>query len=281
MTSPTGDNYATISQAQLGDSVQEVVFKINSNQFAQTDRDAYLSYDEPTYGFSAPVINGTVYLSVKDGTLPANGIPVKVLLNAFNTGQISLFSSVYDATGQAFYDAPLMIWYRTLGDYNFLYPFYDDYYNNYYSDYWYPYLYNYYPFHSAYSTIHGGGYRRVPRDGFRHFPRPVGRTNVPLPKGPFGKYGTGAMQHRTPGSSPMSKPSSISRLPGSVSGQTRFGSGFGGSAGGVLRGGGGGGGFRGGGGGGGGFGGGRGGGGGGGGGGRGGGGGGGGGGGRR
>jgi hypothetical protein len=182
-----------------------------------------------------------VYISVKDGTLPSNGIPLHVLLDAFNSGKITLFTTVYDISGQTLYDAPLLMWYRTLGDYNFLYPFYNDYFDNYYSDYWYPYLSNYYPFHYASSTIHGGGYRRVPHDGFRRFPRPVGR---PTPHGPYGQYRVGAMQHRT---APTSTPSGISRLPGNTSGQSRFGGGYGGSAGGVLRsGGGGGGGFGGG-----------------------------------
>lgn len=179
------------------DSIQELLFQIDSNQFSQTDRDAYIQFDDIEYGFTAPIVNGGSYLSVERGTLPAGGIPLTIFESAFNNGDIQFFSTLYDPVGRELYDAPILIWYRTLGDYSFAYPYNNDVYAEY-SDYWYPYLYNYYPIHFAYSRINSKSYYPVHRRNYFKFPR---RSRLPI-NGSHARYSIGNFVNRRPVMSP-------------------------------------------------------------------------------
>lgn len=181
------------------DLIQELLFQIDSNQFSTTDREAYVIYDDDQYGFIAPVVNGAMYVSVSEGTLPQNGIPVSTFEDAFYSGKVQFFSSKYDPVGRQLYDAPLLIWYRTLGDYSFEYPYNNDNFIEY-SDYWYPYLYDYYPLHFAYSSINSRSYYPVANRDYVKFGRIRGRRNHLPMRSTYRRYNLGNFQNTFHGS---------------------------------------------------------------------------------
>lgn len=201
------------------DVIYELLLQIDSNQFAITDRDAYIEFEDERYGFVAPIVNGAAYLSVEAGTLPSGGIPVDVLVEAFRAGRVFFYATRYDPVGRQLYDAPLLVWYRTLNDYDdtVLRDYDDDWYATYYYDYWYPYFYDRYPFRYGYGTISGGSYYPVHRRNYKTFRHVRGRRDRPPTHGSYGRYSVGNFQHRPRGRNIVAQQAG------------RFGGGFGGS----------------------------------------------------
>ena len=173
----------------MSDRIYELVIEIDSNQFSQTDREAYIKFEDENFGFIAPVISGVAYLTIGDG-LTQNGIPVDVLIDAFKYGKVYLFSSIYDPVGRTLYDAPLLIRYRTLADYDYV----DD--SNFYDSAW-PYNYtNRYRWNYARGTIYGHhSVSHVPKKQFSNFPRYRTGGNRMRPSGSYGRYKMGNFSH--------------------------------------------------------------------------------------
>lgn len=171
----------------MSDTIYELVIQIDSNQFARTDREGYIKFDDEKYGFIAPIIDGTAYLRVGDG-LSQGGIPVDVLVYAFENGQVYFFSSIYDHVGRRLYDAPIWILYRTLDAYNYV----DD---DYYDESAWPFSYsNRYPWNYARGTIYGHRtMQRVSRKHFSKFPthRQVHGNNRMRTSGSYGRFNMG------------------------------------------------------------------------------------------
>lgn len=149
----------------MSDIVYELVITIGSNQFSQTDREAYIQFDDENFGFLAPIIGGAAYLKAGDG-LSRNGIPLQILIDALKNGDVHFYSSIYDPVGRKLYDMPIWIRYRTWNDYDI------ELQNAYYQDSSWPnYFTDYYPWNYATGTVYSRSFSRVPSKSFRKFPQ--------------------------------------------------------------------------------------------------------------
>jgi len=173
----------------MSNVIYELLIEIDSNQFARTDREGYIQFIDQNYGFVAPIISGTAYLTVGNG-LSQSGIPVEVLINAFQSGNVYFFGSVYDPVGKPLYDAPIFIRYRTLSNYDYIDEAYFD------ESSW-PYNYNnQYLWNYATGTIYGHrSVSRVPRKQFSHFNRKRLGGDRMRSSGSYGRYRMGNFSH--------------------------------------------------------------------------------------
>jgi len=155
------------------DEIEEMKIDVDNDQFRHFDRDAYVQYDHPQYGFTAPIVGGTAYLSRSNGYLPSAGIPVRVFTNALRNGNVYFYSSVYDPLGRTLYDSPLKFSYRT-GRYLRRYPSYRGVHS--------------YPWRRRYATAYSKTRSYVP---YRRFKRFRGRRRFLPSRGAYGKYQIG------------------------------------------------------------------------------------------